>query len=81
MLKSVKEIKRITVDKRQYIEDNIIDKRFIMEHLECKNTKALKVISEANRYGKETFNRTPVKLGTTVLSWYWKINGLNGEFV
>ncbi|CAM3108782.1 hypothetical protein [Streptobacillus ratti] len=73
MLKTFKGIERVVLN----------NKEFVMEHLECSESKALKLINQINRVGKMKHGKDTSVFGNgkTSLSWYWQYQGLKGEFV
>ncbi|WP_064616400.1 hypothetical protein [Streptobacillus moniliformis] len=83
MLKAFKDIQRVILKDKEYMRDDLIDKFFVMDHLECSETKALKLIVEINRQGELKYKKDSKVFGQgkTSLMWYWQHKGLKGEFV
>ncbi|WP_064581202.1 hypothetical protein [Streptobacillus moniliformis] len=81
MLKNKEEISRTVIDNKEYMRDDVIDKEFIMNHLNCRDSFAYKVIKKSNEYGKQKYGQKVLLRGTTILSWYWEYLGLSGEFI
>lgn len=81
MLSSRKDIKFRIVDGKKCLEDEFINVKFVMEDLECSAGTAYQIIRKANKlFYKETKSEF-IMIGRTTLRYYYKLNGLSGEFI
>ncbi|WP_064590381.1 hypothetical protein [Streptobacillus moniliformis] len=83
MLKKYSEIKWKSKGDKDLMFDDIIDKNFVMEHKQCKESTAFKLIKAINKNGEKKYkkNSSIFGRGRTSLKWYWEYLGLSGEFI
>lgn len=81
MLSTRKEIKYKVVDGKKYLEDEFININFIMEDLDCSTGKAYEIIKKANKLFLEENKIGFIMRGRTTLRYYYKLNGLSGQFI
>lgn len=81
MISDRKDITFRTVNNKQYIEDEFIDVNFIMKDMKVSNGSAYKVIKKANELQFKETGFKPYIQGKTTLRYYYKLNGLSGEFI
>ncbi|WP_288847580.1 hypothetical protein [uncultured Sneathia sp.] len=81
MLSTRKEIKYKVVDGKKYLEDEFININFIMEDLNCSMGTAYQIIRKANELFLKENKIEFIMRGRTTLRYYYKLNGLSGEFI
>lgn len=81
MISDRKDITFRTVNNKQYIEDEFIDVNFVIKDMNISSCSAYKIIKEANKLQLKETGFKPLIQGKTTLRYYYKLNGLSGEFI
>lgn len=81
MLSTRKDIKFRIVDGKKCLEDEFININFVMEDLDCSMGTAYQIIRKANKLFFKENKSEFIMRGRTTLKYYYKLNGLSGEFI